>query len=148
VLVVVFLFRTALAADIGDVVVFAPAALLVLRLRIFLDALDDRSLLGLWPGIGSFEVDDLTQQDPAFVEFVAPDDDGLEGERAFAQARDHRLAAGLDALGDGDFAFARQKLHRTHFAQIHAHGIVGSVCRLFFRWRRGNGRAGPLGEFV
>ena len=42
------------------------------------------------------------------VELVAPDDDGLEGQRAFAQARDHRLAAGLDALGDGDFAFARQ----------------------------------------
>ena len=40
---------------------------------------------------------------------------------------DHGLAAGLDALGDGDFALAREKLDRAHLAQIHAHGIVGAV---------------------
>ena len=51
----------------------------------------------------------------------------LEGERAFAQAGDHHLAAGLDALGDGDFALARQQLDRAHLAQIHAHRIVGAV---------------------
>ena len=43
---------------------------------------------------------------------------------------DHRLAAGLDALGDRDFALARQQLDRAHFAQIHAHGIVGALGRL------------------
>jgi hypothetical protein len=42
---------------------------------------------------------------------------------------DHRLAAGLDALGDGDLALARQQLHRAHLAQIHAHRIVGAVGR-------------------
>ena len=47
---------------------------------------------------------------------------GLSHKRA-----DHQLAAGLDALGDGDFAFARQKLDRAHLAQIHAHRIVGAV---------------------
>jgi len=47
-----------------------------------------------------------------------------KGERALAQAGDHRLAAGLDALGDGDLALARQKLDRAHFAQIHAHRII------------------------
>ena len=46
---------------------------------------------------------------------------------------DHRLAAGLDALGDGDFAFARQKLHLPHLAQIHAHRIVGAVGGEFSR---------------
>ncbi len=58
-------------------------------------------------------------------------------ERAFAEARDHRLAAGLDALGDGDLALARQQLHRAHLAQIHAHRIVGAL--------GGNGLGG-LGE--
>ena len=63
----------------------------------------------------------------AFVQLVAPDDDGLEGQRAFAQAGDHGLAAGLDALGDGDFALAREQLHRAHVAQVHAHGVVGAL---------------------
>src|SRR6185437_11048262 len=35
------------------------------------------------------------------------------------------------ALGDRDFAFARQQLDRTHLAQIHAHGIVGAFGRFF-----------------
>jgi hypothetical protein len=83
----------------------------------------------------------------AFVQLVAPDDDGLEGQRAFAQAGDHRLAAGLDALGDGDFALARQKLHRAHLAQIHAHRVVGAVGRLFLG-DGGDRGAGLLGQFV
>jgi hypothetical protein len=82
-----------------------------------------------------------------FVEFLAPDDDRLEGQRAFAKPGNHGLAAGLDALGDGDFAFARQKLHRAHLAQVHAHRIVGAVGRLFLLCR-GNGRARRGGEFA
>ena len=50
---------------------------------------------------------------------------GLSHKRA-----DHQFAAGLDALGDGDFAFARQQLDRAHLAQIHAHRIVGAVILL------------------
>src|SRR6202023_3664447 len=83
--------------------------------------------LGVGAGVGRFQVDDVAQEDLAFVEFVAPDDDGLEGQRAFAQPCDHRLAAGLDALGNGDFAFARQQLDGAHLAQIHADGIVGAL---------------------
>ena len=86
--------------------------------------------LGVRALIGGFEIDDVAEQNLAFVQLVAPDDDGLEGERAFAQPRDHRLAAGLDALGDGDLALARQKLDRAHLAQIHAHRIVGALGRL------------------
>ena len=89
-----------------------------------------RHRLGVGARIGRFEIDDVAQEDLALVELVAPDDDGLEGERALAQARDHRLAAGLDALGDGDFALAREQLHRAHLAQIHAHRIVGALGRL------------------
>ena len=44
-----------------------------------------------------------------------------------ADAADHHLAAGLDALGDGDLALARQQLDRAHLAQIHAHRIVGAA---------------------
>ena len=89
-----------------------------------------RRLLAVGAGVGRLEIDDVAQQDLGVVEFVAPDDDRLEGERAFAQARDHRLAAGLDPLGDGDFALARQELDRAHLAQIHAHRIVGALGRL------------------
>src|SRR5262249_22577997 len=46
--------------------------------------------LGVRAGISGFEIDDVAQEDLALVELVAPDDDGLEGERALAQAGDHR----------------------------------------------------------
>ena len=104
-----------------------------LRDRLAVGADDHRHLhlLGVGAGVGRFEIDDVAQEDLAVVQFVAPDDDGLEGQRAFAQAGDHRLAAGFDALGDGDFALARQQFDRAHFAQIHAHRIVGALGRLF-----------------
>ena len=86
--------------------------------------------LGVGAGIGRFEVDDVAQEHLPLVELVAPDDDGLEGERALAQAGDHGLAAGLDALGNGDLALAREQLHRAHLAQIHADGIVRALGRL------------------
>src|SRR6476620_6853304 len=87
-------------------------------------------VLGVGAGIGGFEIDDVAKEDLSFVQFIAPYDDGLEGQRAFAQACDHRLAAGLDALCDRDFALARQQFHRAHFAQIHADGIVGALAGL------------------
>ena len=70
------------------------------------------------------------QEHFAVVQFVAPDDDGLEGERALAQAGDHRLAAGLNTLGGGDLALAREQPNRAHLAQIHAHRVVGALDRL------------------
>ena len=66
----------------------------------------------------------------AVVQFVAPDDDGLEGERALAQPGDRRLAAGLNTLGDGNLALAREQPYRAHLAQIHAHRVVGALDRL------------------
>ena len=76
-----------------------------------------------------FQVEDLAQLHRALVEGVRPFDDRVEGDRAFAQAPDHRVAAGLDALGDGDLAFAGQQFHRAHFAQVHADRVVGAVDR-------------------
>ena len=61
---------------------------------------------------------------------------------------DHRLAAGLDALGDGDFALARQKLDRAHLAQIHAHRIVGAVGRLGASGRGDRGARRGLDELA
>jgi hypothetical protein len=137
VVVVLVLFILAFAADIGDVVgrgLFGAGLFLLLgNLAVGLDllrALELRRSLGLGTGIGGFQIDDLAQERRALVELLAPDDDRLEGQRAFAQARDHGLAAGLDALGDGDFALARQKLHGAHFAKIHPDRIVGAVGRL------------------
>ena len=89
-----------------------------------------RHRLGVGTGIGRFEVDDIPKEDLALVELVPPYDDGLEAERAFAQARDHGLPAGLDALSDGDLAFPREKFHRAHLAQVHADGIIRALDRL------------------
>ena len=99
-----------------------------------------RHLLGIGAGIGRFEVDDVAEEDLSLVQFIAPDDDGLERQRALAQSGDHGLAASLDALGDGDFTLAGQKFHRAHFAQIHPHRVVGALGRLL-----GLGLGGGLG---
>ena len=48
------------------------------------------------------------------------DDDGRAGERL-----EHADLAALDALGDFDFAFAREQGDGSHLAQIHADGVVG-----------------------
>ncbi len=112
--------------------------------------LDDhrrRRVLRVRPRIGGLQVDDVAEENLPLVELVLPDDDGLEGERGFAEARDHGLAAGLDALGDGDFALARQQLDGAHLAQIHAHRIVGAVGRLARRLG-GDGSAGRLRDLA
>src|SRR5690606_32131495 len=149
VLVFFFLFNRHVAADIGDVVVVTRAALRLVIARLFLfHPLDHRGLLGFRTGIGGFEVDDFAQQDVGIVQLVAPDDDRLKGQRAFAQPGDHGFATGLDALCNGDFAFTRQKLDRSHFAQIHAHRIVGTVGRLFLGRGGGNSRAAGFDQIA
>ena len=79
--------------------------------------------------IGGIQIDDIAQQDLAFLQLITPDHDGLKGQRAFAEAADHRIATGLDAFGDSNLAFTRQEFDRTHLAQIHAHRIIGAVRR-------------------
>ena len=78
--------------------------------------------------VGGVQVDDVAQQDaPPSISASRQIDDGADGQRAFADAADHHLAAGLDPLGDGDLALAGQQLDRAHFAQVHAHRIVGAA---------------------
>src|SRR5262245_5578140 len=120
-----------------------------------------RHRLSLRPFVGRLQVDDVAQQNLCIHQLVAPNDDGLERQRTFTQTRYHRLAAGLDTLGDRDLALTREQLHRAHVARVHAHGIVRTFRRLSTRPRdRGNGRGdhyctaagfvvmGPLTLFV
>src|SRR3546814_5666150 len=55
------------------------------------------------------EIQDLAKLHVAVVERVRPFDDRVEGQRALAQAQDHRVAARLDALRDGDLALAADR---------------------------------------
>ncbi len=78
------------------------------------------------------ELHDLFDGPHALAKIVADgdqlfDDDG----RARDRLHHHELPA-LDALGDGDFALARQQRHGAHLAQVHADGVV----RFFQRTRR------------
>ncbi|OIQ71248.1 hypothetical protein GALL_471380 [mine drainage metagenome] len=89
---------------------------------------------------GGLEVDYVAQKDVFGQKFVAPDRDGLKGQRAFAKPEDHRVAARLDPFGDGDLALAGQQFDRAHFAQIHADRVVGAVERF--------GSGGRDGDFA
>ena len=71
----------------------------------------------------------------------------------------YAILAALDALGDFDFAFAREQGHGSHLAQVHADGVVGffqgsgaevefdvlggffSILEFFIERRRGHFRA-------
>src|SRR5712692_1943242 len=96
----------------------------------FRDLIDvSQRLLGL---VGDFlfgqlfvvELHDLFDGAHAFAQIVANGNQLFDDDR---RARDrlhyHELPT-LDALGDGDFALARQQRHGAHLAQIHADGIV------------------------
>jgi hypothetical protein len=58
------------------------------------------------------------------------------------QRRLDLVQAFLDALGDGDFAFARQQLHRAHLAHVHAHRVGGAAGFGIERGERGDGFLG------
>jgi hypothetical protein len=61
--------------------------------------------------VGRVEVDDVAKVDFAPLELVPPDGDGLESEWALAESREHHLAAGFDAFGNGHLARARKQVH-------------------------------------
>lgn len=65
----------------------------------------------------------------AFTHAQDVGEDLVDGGRAGRDGHDHVLQAVFDALGDFDFAFARQQFHRAHFAHVHTHG-VGSAAEI------------------
>ncbi len=69
----------------------------------------------------------------------------LHGAREVGHGGEHVADALLDALGDGDLAFAGQQLHGAHLAHVHAHahGVGGSAR---FRLHSREGRRRFLGR--
>jgi len=61
----------------------------------------------------------------AFAQVIANGDQFLDDDRRACDGLHHHELPALDALGDGDFALARQERHSAHFAQVHANGVVG-----------------------
>ena len=61
----------------------------------------------------------------AALEVFAHGDDLANDDRRTRQRLEHAQLAALDALGDFDFAFAREQRNGAHLAQVHADGIVG-----------------------
>src|SRR5690606_39890884 len=49
----------------------------------------------------------------------------------------HLVQAFLDALGDGDLAFAGQELDRAHLAHVHAHRVGGAAALAIERGQGG-----------
>ena len=93
------------------------------------------------------EIEDLAQLHFLGIERFGPLDDGVEGNRALTQAHDHHVAAGFDALGDRDFAFAAEQFDRAHFAQVHADRVIGAFAG--GELARGGGLVGcGLGVFL
>ena len=60
--------------------------------------------------MGRVEIDDVAKVDFARLELLPPDGDGLEGERALAEPREHGLAADIDAFGNGHLARTRKQV--------------------------------------
>ena len=61
----------------------------------------------------------------SLLQLFAQRDDLADDHRGSRQRfQDSQLAA-LDSFGDLDFSVARQQRNRTHFAQVHADGIIG-----------------------
>ena len=92
--------------------------------------------------LGRLEVDHVAQQDAALVDRVTPHQQRRDRHRALADAADHLVLAGLDALGDLDLALAAQQLDAAHLAQVHAHGIVGAAELLVLAGRFGGDHGG------
>ena len=79
----------------------------------------------------------------SFADAVGRGDDLGDRHRAGRDGLDHVLQAVFDALGDFDFAFARQQLDRAHFAHVHAHRVGGAAeIGVDRRQRRFGGRFG------
>ena len=74
-----------------------------------------------------FQINHIAQQNIFAQQFVTPDGDRLECQRAFAKPQNHCIATCFDPLGDGNLTLAAQELHRAHFTQIHTHRIIRPV---------------------
>ena len=104
-------------------------------------ALDRHVVAAELAAVGGVQVDDVAQEHRPVVERVVPGQNGTQSQRALADRADHAFAPGLDPLGDGDLALARQQLDAAHFAQIHPHRVVRAPEILVLVRARGQSRA-------
>ena len=68
-------------------------------------------------------VDHFVDRGRTFADALGEFEHGADRHRAARDGEHHVLQAVFDALGDFDFAFARQKFDRPHFAHVDAHGV-------------------------
>ena len=59
------------------------------------------------------------------LEILAQIEQFADHDRRTRKRLQHAQLAALDALGDFNFAFAREQRHGSHLAQVHADGVVG-----------------------
>src|SRR5216683_2720434 len=67
---------------------------------------------------------DLFDRPHALAQIVADGNQLFDDDRRARDGLHHHQLPALDALGDGDFALARQQRHGAHLTQVHADGIV------------------------
>ena len=117
---------------VDDLVLAVPVLRLVL---VGLLALDDDVHLGrilrLCDDVGSVRVDEADHQVDharlAGLELLVGMQQVLVGGRIVGERQTHRVQALLYALGNADFTFACQQLHRAHLAHVHAHRVGGAA---------------------
>ena len=71
------------------------------------------------------EGDQLFDGADAFLEVLAQGEEFTNHDGRARKRLQDAVLPPLDALGDFDFAFAREQRHGSHLAQIHADGIIG-----------------------
>ena len=122
-----------LGIDGGELFFERSTLFLVLHQRV--DAADGLADAGLQHLFGDlFLVEDHHFLDVAHaaLEVFAEADDFADHDGRARDGLHHAHLAALDALGDFDFALAREQRHGAHLAQVHADGVVG-----FFECARG-----------
>ena len=71
------------------------------------------------------ELDDFFDRARAGAQILGDGHHFLDHDRGARNGFQNQQLPALDALGDGDFTFARKQGDGAHLAQVHAHGIVG-----------------------
>ena len=61
--------------------------------------------------------------DVFILNFVSEPDDAFRTDDRIKKGAQHLLFPGFDFFSDLDLAFATEKRHQSHFAQIHFHRI-------------------------
>ena len=72
-------------------------------------------------------VDQFVDSQLTCRDLIRAGQNGCDCRRTCRNRLNHLVQTVFDALGDGDFAGARQQLRGAHFAHIHTHGVGGAT---------------------